>query len=95
MSELNEECVRRNKLTAQLLQIEDRVKTLEKEKTSLSEKVIDYNEIKRQMETMRAKLNEYELERDKWINDNKRLEEEKSSFAKGLPQLQKSKRLKP
>ncbi|CAG2161227.1 unnamed protein product, partial [Oppiella nova] len=72
LSELNEECVRRNKLTAQLLQIEDRVKSLEKEKTSLSDKLIDYNEMKRQLETTRAKMNEYELERDKWLNDNKR-----------------------
>lgn len=90
-SELNEECVRRNKLTSQLLQIEDRVKALEKEKITLTEKIIDYNETKRQMETMRVKLNEYELERDKWIADQKRLEEEKSSFAQGLPDLQKSK----
>ena len=91
LSELNEECVRRNKLTAQLLQIEDRVKTLEKEKTTLSEKLIDYNETKRQLETIKVKLNEYEIERDKWLNDSKRLEEEKSCFAQGLPQLQKSK----
>ncbi|CAG2166970.1 unnamed protein product [Oppiella nova] len=89
LSELNEECVRRNKLTAQLLQIEDRVKSLEKEKTSLSDKLIDYNEMKRQLETTRAKMNEYELERDKWLNDNKRLQDEKCSFAQGLPQLQK------
>ena len=93
VSELNEECDRRNKLTSQLIHIEDRVKILEKEKMDLSEKVIDYNDTKRQMETMRIKLNEYECERDKWINDNKRLEEEKCSFAQGLPQLQKSKHL--
>jgi hypothetical protein len=78
-------------LTAQLFHIEDRVKALEKEKKSLSEKVIDYNETKRQMETMRMKIDEYEAERDKWINDNKRLEKEKCSFAQGLPQLQQSK----
>ncbi|CAG2101665.1 unnamed protein product [Medioppia subpectinata] len=89
LSELNEECVRRNKLTTQLFQIEDRVKSLEKEKSTLSENLIDYNEMKRQLETTRAKLNEYELERDKWMSDNKRLEDEKSSFAQGLPQLQK------
>jgi hypothetical protein len=91
VSELNEECSRRDKLTAQLFHIEDRVKALEKEKKCLSEKVIDYNETKRQMETMRIKIDEYESERDKWINDNKRLEKEKCSFAQGLPQLQQSK----
>jgi len=91
VAELNEECTRRNKLTAQLLQIEDRVKTLEKEKTSLSEKVVDYNEAKRQMASMRTKIDEYEAERDKWISDNKRLEKEKCTFAQGLPQLQQSK----
>lgn len=93
MAELNEECTRRDKLTAQLLQIEDRVKVLEKEKISLSAKVTDYNELKQQMSAMKVRIDEYESERDKWINDNKRLEKEKSSFAQGLPQLQQSKTL--
>ena len=33
---------------------------------------------------MRTKLEEYEAERDKWINDNKRLEEEKMLFRTGI-----------
>lgn len=90
LNELNEECVRRNKLTSQLLQNEERVKILEKEKTELTEKMIDYNDCKKQYVIIKSRLGEYEAERDKWIVDNQRLENEKCTFAQGLPKLQQS-----
>lgn len=91
VTELNEECSRRDKLTAQLLQNEQQVASLEKEKTKLTDILIEHNENKRQMESMKAKIEEYENERDKWAQDNQRLEKDRFSFTQGLPQLHQSK----
>lgn len=91
VTELNEECSRRDKLTAQLLQNEQRVLSLEKDKNKLTDILIEHNENKRQMEMMKAKIEEYENERDKWAQDNQRLEKDRFSFSQGLPQLHQSK----
>lgn len=89
--ELQEEVVRRDKLTTQLLEKEHLVHNLESEKNVLQDQLMDYNEIRSEHEQLKLKCAEYEHDRDRLINEHKRLEMEKSSFSQGLPQLHQSK----
>lgn len=88
--ELQEEVVRRDKLTTQLLEKEHLVHNLESEKNVLQDQLMDYNEIRSEHEQLKLKCAEYEHDRDRLINEHKRLEMEKSSFSQGLPQLHQS-----
>lgn len=91
--EFQEECQRSDKLTRQLMEKEQLVKTLENEKKILNDQLIDFNEMKLQQQCLRDKLEEFERERDRFVTDNKRFEMERKSFDKGLPQLHQSKSL--
>lgn len=88
--ELQEEGQRRDALTQHLLDKEKLVHKLEAEKRILDEQLVDYQEIREQYEHCRMKLDEYEQDRDKFLSEKKRFEMEKSTFSKGLPQLEHS-----
>nr|XP_046908287.1 A-kinase anchor protein 9-like isoform X3 [Dermatophagoides farinae] len=93
LMEFQEECQRSDKLTRQLMEKEQLVKTLENEKKILNDQLIDFNEMKLQQQCLRDKLEEFERERDRFVTDNKRFEMERKSFDKGLPQLHQKKEL--
>lgn len=90
-NELQEEVQRRDKLTRQLLDKESALHKLENEKRTLVERTTDYGEVKAERDQLKLKLEEYERDRNKFLNDHKRFESEKNSFNQGLPQLQQSK----
>ncbi|OTF76100.1 Chromosome segregation ATPase-like protein, partial [Euroglyphus maynei] len=85
--EFHEECQRSDQLTRQLMEKEQTMKQLENEKKLFQDQLIDYNEIRLQQQCLQDKLEQYEHERDRFMMDNKRLEMERKSFDKGLPQL--------
>ena len=90
-NELQEEVQRRDQLTRQLLDKESALHRMEGEKRALVERTTDYGEVKAERDQLKLKLEEYERDRKKFINDHKRFEAEKNSFNQGLPQLQQSK----
>lgn len=88
--ELNEEVVRREKLTNDLIKTEEQLASLLEKSCYWEEQLQDYNEIKRQNKDLERKLEEYQSERQKWIEDKITLEKDKNAFASGLPQLHQS-----
>ena len=91
VNELNEEVKRREKLTHQLLLAEKSVKLLEESKNKFSLELLDYQTIKKEFDSMKSKLEKYEMEREEWAFEKEQLKKDKSNFFQGLPELQQSK----
>ncbi|XP_074600005.1 uncharacterized protein LOC141854270 isoform X2 [Brevipalpus obovatus] len=90
VNNLNSGLTRQEKLTNQLIQVEEKAKDLEQRNLILEQKLENYDELKNELDFYKQKAGFYELERSQVLVDQERLRSEKHAFSKGLPALQKN-----
>lgn len=91
VNNLNSELTRQEKLTSQLIQVEEKAKDLEQQNLILEKKLENYDELKNELDFYKQKAGFYEVERSQVLAEQERLRSEKHAFSRGLPALQKSK----
>lgn len=89
--ELKEEAHRSDKLTKELMDKEKMLQFVENENKKLLDQMCDYKDVKYEYTKLQKKLAEFEQDRERFMQENRRLETEKSMFNQGLPKLQQSK----
>ena len=88
---LQNESICRDKLARQLIDKESLIQQLEQDKQTILEQTSDYFAIKSERDQFKVKAQEYERDREKFVEEINKFKDEKQQFVKGLPQLQKSK----
>jgi chromosome segregation ATPase len=78
-------------LAKQLVYSEKDVEKLQDEKKSLEDKLQDYDETKRLVQSLQSRLDEYRSELGNLNSEKDRLQKSKVMFSHSLPQLEQSK----